>query len=226
MATEPVPFVSAEEYLEFDRKSEVRNEYMRGEIIPMAGGTPWHSLIAANTTIAVGRRLVEGGCGVFDANLRVCADREASYAYPDVTVVCGPLEYVDEKKDTVVNPKVVVEVLSPATRNYELGDKARMYLRIASLSDLLLIEQREVWIEHWRRQANGWDIEVVQGLAATISIESIGCDVLVSELYSGVEFSQMATETVPFVSAEEYLEFDRRSEVRNEYFFGKIIPMA
>jgi Uma2 family endonuclease len=189
MATEPASFVSAEEYLEFDRKSEIRNEYVFGEIVAMAGGTPWHSRIAANTVFALNKTLFGGRCGVFDANLRVCVNKEASYAFPDVTVVCGPMEYLDEKKDTIVNPKVVIEVLSPATRNYDFGDKARMYFRIASLSDLLLIEQREVRVEHWRRQPNGWDVEVVQDLAATMSIESIGCDVLVSEIYSGVEFS-------------------------------------
>ena len=189
MATEPAPFVSAEEYLEFDRKSDIRNEYVFGEIVAMAGGTPWHSLIAANTVGSLHQKLLGSGCRVFDANLRVCVNKEASYAFPDVTVVCGPMEYLDEKKDTIVNPKVVIEVLSPATRNYDFGDKARMYFRIASLSDLLLIEQREVRVEHWRRQPNGWGIEVVQDLAATMSIKSIGCDVLVSEIYSGVEFS-------------------------------------
>jgi Uma2 family endonuclease len=188
MATEPLLFVSADEYLEFDRKSEIRNEYVFGEIVAMAGGTPAHSLIAANTGFAVNTKLSGGRCRVYDSSLRVCVDRKSSYAYPDVTVVCGPLEYLDEKKDTVVNPKVVVEVLSPATRNYDLGDKARMYFRIASLSELLLIEQHEVRIEHWRRQPNGWGIEVVQDRSATVSIESIGCDVPVSEIYSGVEF--------------------------------------
>ena len=189
MATEPLPFVTAEEYLEFDRKSELRNEYVFGEIVAMAGGTPRHSRIAANSIIAVGKRLVEGGCGVFDANLRVCVDRNASYAYPDVTVVCGPLECLDEKKDTIVNPKVVIEVLSPTTRNYDLGDKARMYFRIASLSELLLIEQRVMRIEHWWRLPNGhWEIETLQDRTATVSLESIGCSVPVSEIYTGVEF--------------------------------------
>jgi Uma2 family endonuclease len=90
----------------------------------------------------------------------------------------------------LINPKVVIEVLSPITRNHDLGDKARTYSRIPSLAELLLIEQREVRIEHWRRQPNEhWDIEVVQDRAATVSIESIGCDVLVSEIYSGAEFA-------------------------------------
>ena len=123
MATQPVPHLTAEEYLEFDRNSEFRNQYIYGEVAPRVGGTPWHSLISGNAVYEFRNRFSAHGCRVFDSSLRVCLNRKTSYAYPDTTVVCGELEYSDEEEDTVSNPKIVVEVLSPTTKNYDLGPK-------------------------------------------------------------------------------------------------------
>ena len=188
MSTQSVPLVTPEEYLAYDRASEVKNEYVFGEIVSMAGASPWHSLLAANALGVFYKQLSGGKCRVFDSSLRVCLDQHSSYAYPDVTVVCGVLEYVDEKKDTAANPKVIVEVLSPTTRNYDLGDKARMYSRIPSLTDLLLIAQDRVSIEHWRRLPNGhWEIGAVEDRQASIQIESVACALSVAEIYAGVE---------------------------------------
>jgi Uma2 family endonuclease len=189
MSTGPLPSATVEEYLEFDRKSEFKNEYVFGEIVAMTGGTPWHSLIVMNTAFTLNKKLFGSTCHVFDSSLRVCLDRETLYSYPDITVVCGALEYTDDRRETVLNPKLVVEVLSPSTRNYDLGDKARMYSRIPSLAELLLIEQRACRIEHWRRQPNGhWDVELIEDPGATVNLESLGCEVPVAEVYSGVEF--------------------------------------
>jgi Uma2 family endonuclease len=191
MSTQTVPFVTAAEYLEYDRQSEFRNEFVFGEIVAMAGGTPWHSRIAAATLGALDRRLLGTPCLTFDANLRVCLNSETLYSYPDVTVVCGPMEYADEKRDTVSNPKLIVEVLSPSTRTYDLGDKARMYHRIPSLVELLFIEQSKVWIEHWHRLPNGhWDVEVIENRDAILTLHSIHCDVPVGEVYDRVEFTE------------------------------------
>src|SRR5450631_1744568 len=99
MATEPVPFATVEEYLEYDRKSEWKNEYVFGEIVAMAGGTPWHGMIAANITYLLNRTLFGSPCRVFDASVRVCVNRKTLYSYPDATVVCGAIEYTDERRD-------------------------------------------------------------------------------------------------------------------------------
>jgi Uma2 family endonuclease len=140
MSTQPVPFVSEEEYLRFDRSSEIRHEYVLGEIVPMTGATYEHGLIAINAGSALLSRLSNGPCAVVDSSVRVLLRRNSLFAYPDVTVVCQP-EFLDEKRDTVTNPKLMVEVLSPTTRNYDLGDKTRAYLELSSLTDLLLVEQ-------------------------------------------------------------------------------------
>jgi Uma2 family endonuclease len=189
MATQPVPHFTPEEYLEYDRNSEFKNEYIYGEIVPMVGATPWHGLISANTGRAFGNRYSAHGCRVFDSSVRVCLNRATIYAYPDTTVVCGQLEYSDEKKDTVTNPKIVVEVLSPTTKNYDLGEKLRMYWSIASLTDVLLIEQKKVWIEYWFRAPGGeWSKRVLENLDDILRIGSADCEIPVTELYAGVEF--------------------------------------
>src|ERR1017187_8229830 len=110
MATPAIPYFTPEQYLEFDRRSDTDNEYISGEILPVEGGTPSHSRITANTTIAIGKRLSTGSCSVYSSGLRVCADRKSSYMYPDLSVVCGKLESTDDRKDSVTNPKMIVEV--------------------------------------------------------------------------------------------------------------------
>ena len=188
MATQPVPHFTPEQYLEFDRNSEFKNEYIYGEIVPMVGATPWHSLISGNAGRALGNRFSAHGCLVFDSTLRVFLNREI-YAYPDTTVVCGQLEYSDDKKDTVTNPKIVVEVLSPTTKNYDLGEKLRLYWSVASLTDIFLIEQKKVWLEYWFRAPGGeWSKRVMEKLQDILRIESANCEIPVTELYAGVEF--------------------------------------
>ena len=119
----------------------------------------------------------------------MCLNRKTSYAYPDTTVVCGELEYSDEEEDTVSNPKIVVEVLSPTTKNYDLGPKLRLYWSIASLTDILLIEQKKVWIEYWfGAPGEEWSKRVLENLHDILRIESANCEIPVTELYAGVEF--------------------------------------
>ncbi len=127
-------------------------------------------------------------CQAFGSDLRICLNRNAVYAYPDLTVVWGPLDFIDHRSDTLKNPKLIVEVLSPSTRRYDLGEKARMYLNVPTVTDLLLIDPEKIEIEHRQRLANGhWDLQVVQDRNATLVIESLGCEVPVAELYRRVD---------------------------------------
>lgn len=176
------------EYLELDRNSEAKNELRGGRIVTVPGGSPRHSLIAANTCIAAGRRLSDG-FRVFDSSLRVCLDRDLSYyVYPDLTIVQSPAEYLEDHNETLVNPKVVVEVLSSATLDSDLGSKARMYTRVPSVHDLLMIDQDRVAVEHWVRWArNRWDVVVLEDRDAVVKLESLGCEIPVAEIYAGLE---------------------------------------
>jgi Uma2 family endonuclease len=188
MATQSLPYVTPEQYLEYDRNSEFRNEYIYGEIIPMESGTPWHSLIGMNVGSQLNYRLSGTPCRVFNSSLRVSLDLKAGYVYPDVTVVCGQLVYVDGKNDAITNPKIVVEVLSPSTMDYDLGTKTRLYWAVASLTDLILIRQDRIWIEHWFRTPNGkWDHTLIEDPAGILKIESANIEIPVTEIYTGVE---------------------------------------
>jgi len=188
MPTRTFPYFTAEQYLTFDRSSEFKNEYIFGDIVCMAGGTPRHALIMTNAAGELRNRLSGGCCRVYSSDLRVSLNPKTGYVYPDVTVVCGELEYVDKQKDTIANPKLVVEVLSPTTLDHDLGVKARLYWEAPSLSDLLFIEQDKVGIEHWYRASDGeWKRTVLRALDAVLDIRSLNCQIPVAQLYLGVE---------------------------------------
>jgi Uma2 family endonuclease len=184
-------FTSPNEYLELERTSESRHEYMFGQVSRVSGKSPQHSLITANVCIALGKRLQGGPCRVFDSSLRVCLDpATAFYVYPDVTVVEGPIRCLEDADETLVNPKVVVEVLSPSSKNLELGGKARMYTRVGSLMELVMVDQDRVAVEHWVRGDGDWKVTTLEAPSAVLKLESIGCEVPVSEIYSGIERKQ------------------------------------
>jgi Uma2 family endonuclease len=188
MATQSLPYVTPEQYLEYDRNAEYKNEYYYGEIVCMAGGKPQHSLIAVNTSAELRDRLSGGSCRVYNSDLRVCLNKKISYVYPDVTVVCGPLNFVDDLEDTITNPKIAVEVLSPSTRNRDLGEKARLYWDVPSLSDLIFVEQDSIGIEHWHRASDSdWRRIVIKEPDGILKIASLNCEIPVSQLYLGAE---------------------------------------
>jgi Uma2 family endonuclease len=190
MATRLLPYVTPEQYLEYDRNSEFSNEYILGEILPMTSVTESHGLIVANVTRHLGNRLAEGPCRVYAAGPRTSLDPKKGIVYPDVTVVCGQREYLDSKKDTITNPKVAVEVLSPSTMNYDLGIKARLYWKVASLTDLILIEQDKVGIEHWFRGPVGkWDKTILESPGDILRIESLSCEIPLTDIYASVELA-------------------------------------
>jgi Uma2 family endonuclease len=188
MSSQAVPYVTPEEYLKFERSSEFRHEYVFGEIVEMVAGTYAHGLIGANVIAAFANHLPKGPCRVVASSARVMLHRDLLYSYPDATVVCGKPEFLDPEADTLTNPKLIVEVLSPTTRNYDLGDKTRMYWQIPSLTDLLVIEQDKVWIEYWSREPGGkWDRKLANDPGDVLKIDSLDCGLPVAEIYSGVE---------------------------------------
>lgn len=188
MSSQLVGYISQEEYLERERLAETKHEYFDGEMVDMAGGSPTHSLITANVARALGNRLEQSPCKAFSSDLRVCVRWGKLITYPDVTVACPPLDYLDDRRDTIVNPRLVVEVLSPSTRNYDRGEKLRTFRMAPSIEEYLLIEQTPVEIEHGRRMANGhWDVETILDGTAVIELAAIGCQLPVSEIYKGLD---------------------------------------
>jgi Uma2 family endonuclease len=178
-------YVSPQEYLENERLATARSAYVSGEIIPRRV-SPRHALIAANVAGVIGNQLQRDRCHVFGSLLRVCIRWGSLITYPDVSVLCDKAEYVDEERDTVTNPTLIVEVLSPSTRSYDRGEKARLFRMVPSLREFLLVEQETVEVEHWRRLPNGnWELATVRESGVTLRLESIGCDLPIDEIYRG-----------------------------------------
>ena len=188
MSSQPKHSYSVEEYLALDREAEYKNEYLAGEIFAMGGASPKHVLIAGNTAREFGNRLRDTNCQVYSADLRVQADVGNAYHYPDVAVVCGRPEYLDKRKDTVTNPLVIVEVLSPATRNYDRGDKFASYRRLDSLREYILIAQEACHVEHFVRKEGCWEFTEIDDRLGNLMVPTLDIVIPLTEIYAKVEF--------------------------------------
>ena len=174
---------SFREYIAFERASNVKHEYLEGQVYAMAGGTPEHAAIAANVVASLNAQLRGKGCRVFTSDLRVRVAMTGLTTYPDVSVVCGKLEVDPDDNDTVVNPVVLVEVLSRSTERYDRGEKFEHCRRIPTLREYLLVSFDKKQLEVRRREADGsWSVHgAADGGHAVLS--SIGCELEVSEVY-------------------------------------------
>lgn len=192
--TRSAPFkrrFTVDEYLRIERDSTEKHEYRDGEIVAMAGGTVAHSRIMANCIAAWWNRLRGGPCAPFDSNLRVRIARRTLYSYPDVTVICGPpeLDPDDTRGETVTNPRLVGEVLSPSTESYDRRTKFDRYRQLESFREYVLVSQDTPRVEtFYRRDDDTWVFAVATGLDGTIRLSSLAIDVPLSEVYAGVEF--------------------------------------
>jgi Uma2 family endonuclease len=182
-------FFSPEEYLTLERTAATRSEYLDGVIYDMVGSSPEHSLITANVSGALWVQLKGKPCQVFSSDMKVRTDLAGLFAYPDVTVVCGEPVFHDERRDVLVNPKVIIEVLSPSTEGYDRGEKFAAYRGIASLLDYLLIAQDAARVEHYTREGEDrWVLTEAAGLEARVEIASIDCVLALEEVYEKVTF--------------------------------------
>ncbi|MDQ2841274.1 MAG: Uma2 family endonuclease [Acidobacteriota bacterium] len=187
MATQSTPVITEEEYLRLERASDHKSEFINGEIFAMAGGKLRHSLITANFAGALGAKLRGGNCLVFSPDLRVRTATSGSYVYPDVSVVCGVPQVHEGAGDILINPKLVVEVLSPSTADYDHGKKFELYREIVSLEDYVLVDTGTARVEHFARQPDGsWTFREYRGIEAAVPFASLGCTVELAEVYAGV----------------------------------------
>ncbi len=191
MTAQPRPYITEEAYLEQERRSSTKSEYYEGQIYAMTGAKEAHNLIASNILASMHRQLRHKPCRVYPSDMRVKVLRTGLNTYPDVVVVCGQPEFVDEKRDTLTNPTVIVEVLSPSTERYDRGVKFRHYRAIETVQDYILIAQDRQYIEHYTRQKNGqWLFEEASDTTARIIIDSIGCTLLLEDTYEKVDLEE------------------------------------
>ena len=199
MTALPQPRYTAEEYLALERVSETRHEFYRGEIFAMAGATEAHNLIADNVTFALRERLREKGCRAYSSDMRVQVKPNGLYTYPDVAAACPPIEFLDDTRDTLLNPQVIVEVLSKKTEKYDRGKKFDLYRELPALKHYVLISQAEARVDSYVRQADGvaWLMVPSAGLEATLDFPTIECRLPLAEIYRDVDFALTQAEAEP-----------------------------
>jgi Uma2 family endonuclease len=175
------------EYLAFERSSETRHEYIAGDILAMSGASAAHNVITANTIARLHGQLLQRNCTVFPSDMRLGLTQQNIYVYPDVTVVCGDIEFGDAEQDTILNPRVIIEVLSPSTENYDRGKKSQYYRAIPSLQEFLLIAQDEQYIEHFVRYSeHQWLFSEITEEQALVYLASIDCTLHLKDVYNKV----------------------------------------
>jgi Uma2 family endonuclease len=205
MAAHSQPRLTPEEYLELERASETKHEFYNGHMYPlgehaMAGGTDNHVSIIVNLTGELYAALKQGPCRVKTNDMRVRVSAAGLYTYPDLAVVCGEPKYADQRRDTLLNPILIIEVLSPSTESRDRGLKAQQYRQMGSLREYALVSQAEPRIELFRRQEGGsWLLSETVGMGAVCRFESIHCDIALGEVYDNVSFDP----EYPFVTAPE-----------------------
>ncbi len=191
------PHYTAEEYLALERKAEYKSEYVDGMIIALAGASRSHSLIVFNLARGLGPQLVGRPCEAYVSDMRVRVSPAGLYTYPDLVAVCGEIFFEDEHTDTLLNPTVIVEVLSPSTEAYDRGEKFAHYRRLESLQEYVLVSQARVRIESYVRQGARWILSEASALDATVRLESIGCDLVLRDVYDKVRFAESGEDAVP-----------------------------
>lgn len=194
MSATPKRRYTVSEYLEREETSETKSEYYDGEIFAMAGASREHNTIVFNLAGIIGPQLVGGPCQGFPSDMRTRLP-SGLYTYPDVIIVCGKQEFAKENADTLINPTVVIEVLSPSTADYDTGKKFRWYQQTASIQEIVFVAQKEPRIQVFRRDGSSWKYDEAAALDKTIQIETGGVMLALGEVYRNVEFLEAGMTT-------------------------------
>lgn len=182
-------YFTAKEYLDMERVAPTKSEYYAGEIFAMAGASSRHTVIVANVVYLLVGQLKGRKCSAHANDLHVHVKQTGLYTYPDVVVICGQPLFADNQRDTLLNPNVIVEVLSDTAEQWDRGRKFAMHRTIESLTDYLLITQNSALVEHYVRQpASQWVLSDHRGLEAAVVIASIDCTLPLADIYDKVEF--------------------------------------
>lgn len=177
-----------EEYLALERQAQYKSEYYAGDIFAMAGASRWHNLIVTNVIRELSLQLKGRPCTTYPSDMRVKISPTGLYTYPDVTVVCGAAQFEDTQQDTLLNPTLIVEVLSESTEAYDRGGKFAHYRKLDSLQEYVLIAQTKPHIEHYVRQPdNRWLLADADSVHDSLHLPSIDCHLALAEVYDKVD---------------------------------------
>lgn len=190
MSAVPAPtFISIDEYLLLEESAEAKHEYYQGEVFAMAGGTIAHNRIVRNTLTSLDNFLKGKDCEVFPSDLKIHNQANSLFTYPDISIVCDKAEHWNERNDTITNPVVIIEVLSKKTKNYDRGEKFKLYRSLSSLKEYILISSQEILIEKYIRQSMAfWNFTETGNSEEKFQIEAVGFSCSIKELYRNVSF--------------------------------------
>ena len=188
------PPCTPEEYLRMERNASLKSEYINGQIYAMAGASRRHNLITFNLAMELGPQLTGQDCEAYLNDMRVKVS-PTTYTYPDVVAVCGEPRFEDNEVDTLLNPQVIIEVLSPSTEARDRGVKFAQYRRIASLTDYVLIDQDRVGVEHYKREGDRWMLNEIMDLQGNLQLESISCRLSLQGIYNKIRFAEYGDDT-------------------------------
>lgn len=198
MSAQRKPYYTPDEYLALEHDAEYKSEYISGEIFAMAGASYEHNTLVTNVLINLGPQLRGGSCQPAGSDLRIQTGMSGPYFYPDAVIICGDPQFrSDGRRDTLLNPTVLIEVLSPSTEAYDRGEKFAHYRRIESLQEYLLVSQTQPRIERYTRQGNLWILEEFSGVSAVVPILSANCSLPLTEVYEDITFPAGAIQNPP-----------------------------
>ena len=190
MEAEPLKNFSLEAYLSLEQESGIKYEYHNGTVVAMAGGTIEHGLISGNIfgELKSGLRSHPKHCTALNGKVKLHIVSSNKYLYPDAMVICGPLQRALQYKDAIINPSIIVEVLSASTERYDRGDKFFFYRQISTLKAYILIDQNAPSIETYNRIGGLWKITRTTGFDKILAIEALNLEIPLSAVYEGVEW--------------------------------------
>jgi Uma2 family endonuclease len=175
------------QYLEIERRSEIKHEYIDGRMYAMSGANEPHVTIAVNIATSLKNQMRGRDCRVYMADMRVKIDPSGRYTYPDLAAVCGERRFEDAEVDTLLNPSVIVEVLSDSTQAYDRGEKFDHYRKIESLREYVLVTQNSMRVDHYVLRDGQWVFSALTTAEERLAMPSIGCEISLADIYEGVE---------------------------------------
>lgn len=196
---EPIPAYSKdrytiEEYLEMENAATEKHEYYKGEIFAMSGAKLHHNIITTNLLVALGNKLSGKPCRPFGSDMRIHIPKNTLFTYPDISVICGEVESRDNDDMNFLNPTVIIEVLSPSTKNYDRGEKFRLYRDIATLKEYILVDSEAIGVEAFHINSSGhWELSEYRDISVLLNIRAIDVSLSLSEIYEGTRLVAQAS---------------------------------
>lgn len=183
--------MSIEEYLEMENAADEKHEFYKGEIFAMSGAKVPHNIIATNLLIVLGQKLKGKKCKPFNSDQRIHIPSNTLFTYPDISIICGEINTLNNDDYNVLNPTVIIEVLSRSTKNYDRGEKFKLYRDIPTLKEYILVDSQSIHIEVFRLNENGhWELQEYNSLSDAVIIKAIDEIVILSEIYDSLRIAE------------------------------------